>query len=73
MYNVELAMKAQKKYCEETHTPYFAPHDGCCFRCGHQIYAPTISKYGYTVGVTVEYAANNLVTSCPYCNASFVE
>ena len=68
--------KAQETYCEEAHVPHFAPHDGRCFRCGRNIYSPTwcgTAKSGYFIGITVEYAKHHLITSCPYCNCSFVE
>lgn len=31
-------IEAQKKYCEETGAPHFAPKDGVCWRCGRHIY-----------------------------------
>lgn len=73
MYNVKLAIDAQRMYCEETKSPHFAPYDGYCYSCGKQIYSPTETKHGYTVGITVEQATNYLVTSCPYCNASYCD
>lgn len=73
MFDIELAKKAQARYCDETKCPHFAPRDGICYRCGHQIYSPTKAQYGYTIGISVEAAANSLITSCPYCNASYCD
>lgn len=73
MYNIKLAIAAQKEYCDRTNVPHFAPRDGVCYSCGRQIYSPTETKYGYTNGISVEAAANTLITSCPYCNVSYCD
>lgn len=73
MYDVAKACAAQDRYCEENHVPHFAPYSGQCFRCGRNIYYPIKTRTGYYTGVTIDYAAKNLVSGCPHCNASFVE
>lgn len=57
------AAEAQKHYCNTKKCPMFAPMDGYCYRCGSNIYR----KY------TPEWAGKTLITSCPYCNASFTD
>lgn len=72
MYDIDKARKAQREYCDKNHLPHFAPYDGCCFRCGRNIYSPV--KYPkYTVGITVEEAGSTLITGCPFCSASYVD
>ena len=64
-HNIIKAILAQKKYCELTGSPRFAPQDGCCYKCGKNIY----NDEGYSV----DYARKNLVTGCPHCKTSFVD
>ena len=71
-YNWRLASAAQRKYCEERKGPMFAPSNGICYKCGFNIYVPTNGPAGPR-GITVEEASKRLITSCPHCNATFVD
>ena len=57
------AAEAQIAFCDEKKYPMFAPRDGWCYRCGGNIYDK----------ITTETAGKKLITSCPYCNASFTD
>ncbi len=59
---VQDKIKAQKEYCERTKTPFFAPTNGICWRCGRQIFTE----------INLERAGNSLVTGCPFCHRSYV-
>lgn len=75
-YNVSEAIAAQDKYCETHYLPHFAPHDGYCFACGHQIYDGEMVNAGtrqYHTGISVESAGSTLVTGCPHCLRSYVD
>lgn len=73
-YNSELAIKAQKDYCETNNVPHFAPPDGKCYHCNQDIYEPIerglVIKY--ITGITVK-GANGLITGCPHCHHSFCD
>lgn len=56
-------IKAQKEYCAKHEAPYFAPHDGFCTSCHHQIY----SKINH------DEASNELITGCPICHRSYCD
>lgn len=60
---IRVKIQAQKKYCEENHVPHFAPKTGFCFNCGRQIYTR----------ISLEYAANRLITGCPYCHSTYCD
>lgn len=64
-YNIEMACKAQDRYCEEHDAPHFAPHLGVCWSCGRNIY----SENGYSV----EEAGQKLITGCPFCRRSYCD
>ena len=64
-YNESEAIAAQKEFCKKNELPHFAPYDGYCFRCGHQIYGEN--------GIPVEKAKSTLVTGCPYCGTSYCD
>jgi len=66
--NVRKAIADQKKYCQDNHDPLFAPEDGFCWSCGHQIYATVHGSYGYA-----DRAANELITGCPHCHRSYCD
>lgn len=73
-FNAEKARAAQMRYCQEHEVPLFAPADGQCGFCGHNIYEPTFDlSTGHANGYTVEEAATRLITGCPYCNHTFVD
>jgi len=55
----------QKKYCEETKTPFFMPDRNRCWSCGGQFITQLI-KDGET-------GRNKLITGCPICHRSFVD
>lgn len=63
-YDINKAVEAQKKFCEENELPNFAGN-GACFSCGRNVY----DEGGYSV----EYASERLVTGCPYCFRSFCD
>lgn len=54
---------AQKKYCDETGYPHFAPHSGICWSCGEDIYK----------NMTVKEAGSKHITGCPHCKKSFCD
>jgi len=83
MYDWKMADKAQRAYCEEHNAPHFAPTRDC-YNCGQNIYDDTgREKFGplrrqvFTgntrPGITVEKAGSELITGCPFCNASYCE
>src|SRR3990172_7109038 len=37
-YTIEEKIKAQKEYAAKKNLPYFAPSNGICASCNHQIY-----------------------------------
>lgn len=63
-YDINKAVEAQKKFCEENELPNFAGN-GVCFSCGRNVYDDG--------GYSVEYASERLVTGCPYCLRSFCD
>ena len=44
----------------------FAPPDGLCTHCGRQIYNPD-------AGYGLDEAASRVITSCPYCHATYID
>lgn len=77
-YDIELAKKAQKEYCQNTKSPHFAPGSGNCWSCKKNIYTRIEYKgrdgiKTYVSGITVESAGNSLVTGCPHCNRSYCD
>lgn len=60
------ACDAQEKYCYEKNLPHFAPSDGRCYSCSHDIYS---GERGYSV----EKAGSQLITACPYCHSSYCD
>ena len=75
-YSTVDAAKAQTAYCEGHECPVYAPSNGWCFRCGRCIYEPYRVRHGaetITIGISVEEAGSRLITSCPHCNATFVD
>lgn len=56
----------QKEYCKRWDVPMFTPDDGICWSCHQNIYAGP-------KGITPEEAGTRLITSCPYCDRSYVE
>lgn len=65
---------AQRRYCNETKSPLFAPTDGICFSCNKNIYEDQENWRGLkTNGITEQAASEKLVTSCPHCNSSFID
>ena len=61
----EQCVKAQKRYCDQNELPHFAPYDGVCWSCGRNIYDDG--------GITIDEAANRLITGCPFCNTTFTD
>jgi formamidopyrimidine-DNA glycosylase len=53
---------AQNKYSTTHKVPIFAPSNGVCFSCKEQIYDK----------ISLDKAANEIITFCPHCNYSFV-
>ena len=69
---IKNATQAQEEYCERNGVPLFAPYNGFCHNCFKNIYW----HYGQdtrVTGYTPEEARSTHITSCPHCNASFVE
>jgi len=52
-----MAMELQKKYCEDTGKPFFAPSSGICWGCSR----------------TIVDKDNELITGCDKCNTSYCE
>ena len=71
-YNTELAIQAQKKYCNDKGYPHFAPRNGVCFDCNKNIYQQ-IKREKYTTGITVEKAGSSLITGCPHCHRTYCD
>ena len=59
--DIQCKINAQEVHAEENELPLFAPEDGLCFNCGKQIYNR----------ITMEEAANELITNCPYCSRAY--
>lgn len=75
-YNVAEAIAAQKAYWERTGAPHFAPSDGYCWSCGRKIYDGVwveTAHSRYHSGISVEEAANRLITGCPHCMRSYCD
>ena len=62
---IELKKKieAQKEFCERTEAPFFAPYDGICWACHHQVFDR----------LTEDQCKNSLITGCPWCNRSYCD
>lgn len=71
-FDVQKAIAAQKQLQADKGYPDFAPTNGVCWKCRHQIYEEMEHK-GYKTGISVESAATSLVTGCPHCNYSYCE
>jgi hypothetical protein len=67
------AVKAQQAYCDANNLPCFAP--SVCFACGRPIYAlePEAKTPEQARAISVNQAGQTLITSCPFCNTSFVD
>ena len=72
-FNPAQAVKAQEAYCDEHKCPMYAPRNGICFRCGFNIYLPINGSRNTILGISVAEAGCKLVTSCPFCNTTFVD
>lgn len=79
VYDTNLSIEAQKKYCEEKQLPHFAPHTGRCWNCNQNIYADGRHVWAgkfdgrESAGITVEQAGKELVTGCPHCHRSYCD
>ena len=62
---IKKSIEAQKNYCQENRLPFFAPYDGKCYRCGHQLFGED--------GISLKGAGNFHITGCPVCHYSFCE
>ena len=72
-YDSARAVQAQRDYCVANNLPLFAPYDGRCFRCHRNIYSAEVMPNGFVCGFSVEHAASNFITGCPFCHASFCD
>ena len=74
-YNIPEAIKAQKQFCDKNEYPCFAPGNGICWSCHQNIYSEKgQTRYGKeTHGYSVESAAGQLITSCPFCSRSYCD
>lgn len=74
-YNIPEAIKAQDWYCKTKILPRFAPGNGICWSCHQNIYSEKgQTRYEKeTHGYSVESAAGQLITGCPFCNRSYCE
>ena len=81
VYNIQLSIKGQKEYCENTGAPHFAPRSGDCWKCNKNVYSPHKKVYQsgtqydreLITGIPVEKASTQLVTGCPHCNRSYCD
>ena len=72
--NAEAAKVAQEEYCVENEVPMFAPYSGICHRCCENIYLNHKRNDGSeSAGYTPKESRRTHITSCPHCNASFLE
>lgn len=62
--NERMKSFAQAIYCNDHNFPNFAG-DGYCPKCGRNCY----DNDGYDM----EYCANRLITSCPFCHRSWCD
>ncbi|MFB1100864.1 hypothetical protein [Terribacillus sp. JSM ZJ617] len=81
-FDVEKAVEAQKKLCDEKGLPHFAPRFGTCYNCRTNIYEEkqktrkdflSGENVSYMTGITVEKAASELITGCPHCNRTYCD
>jgi len=72
-FDVQKAIKAQKRYCEEKEKPLFAPPDGICRNCKTNIYVKEVYPCGWSTGYNVGAASNTYITSCPHCRKSWCD
>lgn len=63
MIDINKAIEAQIKFCEEKKLPLFAPVDGVCYKCNKNIYN----------AITIDKAKSELITGCPYCCQSYCD
>ena len=63
----------QKKYCDKSGAPHFAPSSGRCFNCNRNIYDDYVINGRDSKGITLESAEKELVTGCPHCNRSYCD
>lgn len=65
-FNSHKARIAQRKYCEEKKYPDFAPiNTGICYSCRRDIFSEG--------GISVEEAATEHITGCPFCHHSYCD
>jgi hypothetical protein len=55
-------VEAQKQYCKDHNTPFFAPETRC-WSCGANIWKK----------ITLEQACKTYITGCPCCNRSYCD
>lgn len=71
-YDVKKSIELQNELCKDG--VQFAPANGICYYCGHQIYKEVehIGYKGrkYTTGIPTD-KARILVTGCPHCGKSY--
>lgn len=79
-FNITKSIIGQRKYCDNSKAPHFAPSNGVCWKCRKNIYEKhekTIILSGEEIthkrGISVEKASNGLVTGCPHCNMSYCD
>lgn len=74
-YNISKAIKAQEWHCKTKILPHFAPKNGICWSCHQNIYSVKgRTRYGKeTSGYSVERAAGQLITGCPFCSRSYCD
>lgn len=69
-YDTAKAVKAQREFCTSNavynYAEYYTKEKGVCPFCVMNIY----SRHG---GYSVEYAAANQISGCPFCHKSYVD
>lgn len=59
---IKRKIEAQEKFCGGINSPFYAPRNGICWRCGKQIFDM----------IDVTMAGSKIVSGCPYCHRSYV-
>lgn len=77
--DIAAASAAQRKHQQENGYPAFAPSNGTCWNCGHNIYEDVDAYTRYmgiietSKGYSVERAGSELITGCPHCHHSYCD
>ena len=62
-YDIQKAIAAQEKFCNDHNVPLFAPTDGRCFKCGDNIYKTAAGK-PTVLTVRMKVAPHPIISRC---------